>query len=133
MPASMICEVRPGGHYGYAGPRKAKLPTCRSSICRGGWTTRAAAQVEVTSDRWGPLKGQLIHFSFGAGTHFLVLREQVDGQPQGAVVPLPGDFLSGVHRGPIQPQGRSALRHGDGGLGNVHPAGRLLPAGALHR
>ena len=25
-PASMICEVRPGGHYGYGGPRDGRVP-----------------------------------------------------------------------------------------------------------
>ena len=58
----------------------------------------------VPDDRFGPLKGQLLHFTFGMGAHFLVLRETVDGTPQGAVVPLPGEFLSGVHRGRFNPK-----------------------------
>jgi azurin len=49
------------------------------------------------------LNGQLLHFSFGAGAHFLVLRDEVAGQFQGAVVPLPGEFRSGVHRGRFSP------------------------------
>ena len=44
-----------------------------------------------------------MHFSFGACTHFLVLRDEVAGQPQGAIVPLVGDFRSGVHRGRFSP------------------------------
>jgi azurin len=44
-----------------------------------------------------------VHFSFGSCTHFLVLRDEVGGQPQGAVVPLVGDFRSGVHRGRFSP------------------------------
>jgi len=44
-----------------------------------------------------------VHFSFGSCTHFLVLRDEVAGQPQGAVVPLVGDFRSGVHRGRFSP------------------------------
>jgi azurin len=37
------------------------------------------------------------------GAHFLVLRTKVDGQPQGAVVPLSGEFVSGAHRGRFNP------------------------------
>jgi putative heme-binding domain-containing protein len=63
----------------------------------------SGGQTYVSSDRWGPLGGQMVHFSFGACTHFLVLRDEVAGQPQGAVVPLVGDFRSGVHRGRFSP------------------------------
>jgi putative heme-binding domain-containing protein len=104
VPTSMICEVRPGGSYGYLGPRNGQPPDLPLVYLPRGIDNSSAAQVEVTSERWGPLKGQLVHFSFGAGSHFLVLREQVDGQPQGAVVPLPGDFRSGVHRGRFNPK-----------------------------
>ena len=51
----------------------------------------------------GRSAGRLVHFSFGACTHFLVLRDEVAGQLQGAVVPLVGDFRSGVHRGRFSP------------------------------
>jgi len=63
----------------------------------------SGGQTFIDSDRWGPLAGQLLHFSFGACTHFLVLRDEVAGQLQGAIVPLPGDFRSGVHRARFSP------------------------------
>jgi putative heme-binding domain-containing protein len=99
IPASMICEVRPGGFYGYGGPRDGRPPDLPLLYLPRGLDNSSAAQVEVTSERWQLLLGQLLHFSYGAGTYFLVLRDQVDAQPQGAAVPLPGEFLSGVHRG----------------------------------
>ncbi|OXV14994.1 hypothetical protein, partial [Klebsiella pneumoniae] len=68
-----------------------------------GLDNSSGSQAVVNSDRWGPLKGRMVHLSFGTGTAFLLLREQVDGQPQGAVVPLPGEFLSGVPRGRFNP------------------------------
>ncbi len=71
----------------------------------------------MTSDRWGPLKGQMIHFSFGAGAYFLVLRDRIDGQPQGAVVPMPGDFESGVHRGRFNPRDGQLYVSGMSGWG----------------
>jgi putative heme-binding domain-containing protein len=117
VPASMVCEVRPGGHYGYRGPRGGRSPDLSLVYLPRGLDNSSGAQVEVTGDRWGPLKGQLIHFSFGAGTHFLLLREQVDGQPQGAIVPLPGDFLSGVHRGRFNPADGQLYASGMAGWG----------------
>ena len=42
----------------------------------------------------------MIGTSFGYCEHYLVLREIIDGQKvQGGIVPLPGDFVSGAHRG----------------------------------
>jgi len=63
----------------------------------------SGGQAYVTSNAFGPLKDQLLHVSFGAGTWFVVLRDEVDGQLQGAVVPMTGDFLSGVHRARFNP------------------------------
>jgi putative heme-binding domain-containing protein len=103
VPASMVCEVRPGGSYGYLGPRDGRPPDLPLVYLPRGLDNSSAAQVEVTSDRWGPLRGQLIHLSYGAGTHYLLLREHVDGQTQGAAAPLQGDFQSGVHRGRFNP------------------------------
>jgi azurin len=45
------------------------------------------------------MAGQLLHLSFGAGSWFAVLIDQVSGQRQGGLVPLAGDFQSSVHRG----------------------------------
>ncbi len=107
-PASMICEVRPGGHYGYGGPRVTPerpvgydAPLCY--VPR--WIDNSTgSQVWANSDRWGPLEGQMLSLSFGRSSIMLVLREVIDGVPQGAVVPLPGRFLSGVMRGTFRKQ-----------------------------
>ena len=79
-PTSMICEVRPGGHYGYPGPKDNQPPDLPLVYLPRGLDNSSGAQVTVPDGRFGPLHGQLIHFSFGTGTHFLVLREKVDGQ-----------------------------------------------------
>src|SRR5262249_32627 len=86
-----------------------------------GLDNSSAAQGYVSSDRWGPLQGQLIHFSYGAGTDFLLLREQVDGQPQGAVVPLHDEFLSGPHPGRFNPKDGEVYVSGMGGWGTYTP------------
>ncbi len=122
VPASMICEVRPGGHYGYPGPRNGRPPDLPLVYLPRGLDNSSAAQVTVPDNRFGPLQGQLLHFSYGAGTHFLVLREKVDGQPQGAVVPLPGDFLSGSHRGRFNPKDGQLYVSGQAGWGTYTSA-----------
>ncbi len=116
-PASMVAEVRPGGHYGYGGPKDGKTPDFPLVYLPRGLDNSSGSQVAVNSDRWGPLKGQMVHFSYGAGNAFLLLRDKVDDQPQGAVVPLPGEFLSGAHRGRFNPKDGQLYVSGMGGWG----------------
>mgnify|MGYP001107197703 CR=1 FL=1 len=121
VPTSMICEVRAGGHYGYPGPLKNQPPDVPLVYLPRGLDNSSGGQVYVSGDRWGPLQGQMIHFSYGTGTPFLILRERVDGQPQGAVIPLPGDFLSGSHRGRFNPKDGQLYVSGMGGWGTYTP------------
>jgi azurin len=117
-PASMVCEVRIGGHYGSGGPRAGQAPDVPLVYLPRGLDNSSGAQVTVPDDRWGPLKGQMVHLSFGAGSYFLLLREQVDGQPQGAVVPMPGEFVSGSHRGRFNPKDGQLYVSGMAGWGS---------------
>jgi len=111
-PSSMICLIRQGEsgkYFGYGGSRVTAqrplgydLPLCyvphHVDNATGG-------QVWVTSDKWGPLKGQLLNLSFGMSTAQLVLRDMPRlGPPQGAVVPLKFRALSGIMRGRFSPQ-----------------------------
>jgi azurin len=82
-----------------------------------GLDNSSGGQVYIASDRWGPLQGQLVHLSYGAASHFLLLRDEVAGQVQGAIVPLPGEFLSGVHRGRFSPKDGQLYVCGMGGWG----------------
>ena len=105
-PASAICEVRqtPGQPPATPVPNFRGTPPALPLVyIPRGLDHSSGGQTYVSSDRWGPLAGHIVHFSFGACTQFLVLRDEVAGQPQGAVVPLPGDFRSGVHRGRFSP------------------------------
>ena len=100
-PASMIHEVKAGGYYGHGGPKPDKTITPPMVYLPRGMDNSAGGQCFTESDRWGPLGGQLIHFSPGSANHFLVLKQKVEGLTQGAVVWLPGDFLSGAQEGRI--------------------------------
>jgi putative heme-binding domain-containing protein len=122
-PASMICLVpnhETAGatpHFGYGGPRNDKPPSLPLVYLPRGLDNSSGGQTIVPDDRWGPMRGQLIHFSFGQGSHFLVLRDKVDGQPQGAVVPLAGEFRSGAHRGKFNPSDGQLYVSGMAGWG----------------
>jgi len=107
-PASEIAIVKAGGHYGYGGPKITPErplgydpPLCW--IPRG-IDNSTGGQVWVTGEQWGPLKGQLLSFSFGQSSMMLALREQVDGLWQGGVVPFKLTFASGAIRGRFRPQ-----------------------------
>lgn len=63
-----------------------------------------AEDLWVTSDKWGPLKGSMIHTSYGTGKLFLIPHEIVDGVPQGGAVPFPDiQFRTGVMRARFNP------------------------------
>lgn len=141
VPASMICAVNArspmadsGGsaprvpHFGYPGPHDNQPPALPLVYLPRALDNSSGGQTFVDSDRWGPLQGQIIHFSYGAAAHFLVLRDEVDGVPQGAVVPLPGEFRSGAHRGRFRPQDGQLYVAGAAGWGNY-----ALEDGCLQR
>jgi type 1 glutamine amidotransferase len=96
-PGSMICVAKPGAHYGFGGPKEGvEPPLCYLPRLMDNST---GGQAWVSSERWGPLKGALLNFSFGRSSMQLVLR---DGA-QGAVVPFPLQFASGAMRGRFHP------------------------------
>lgn len=102
-PSSMICQIRNGGFYGAGGPKNNAPPDLPLVYLPRGIDNSSGGQISVSSDQWGPLKDLMVHFSFGACSHMLLLRDEVNGKAQGAVVPLPGEFLSGAHRGKFHP------------------------------
>lgn len=121
-PASMICEVRPDAkkkpHFGYGGPVDGQPPALPLVYLPRGLDNSSGGQLTITSDKWGPVKGLMVHTSFGAAAHFLLLRDEVEGQPQGAIVPLAGDFRSGVHRGRFHPRDGQLYLSGMDGWGS---------------
>ena len=102
-PSSALCEIKQGAYYGYGGPKitperplgyDAPLCWIPHSV-----DNSSGSQVWVPRGQWGPLGGQMLHLLWGRCGLMLVLRDVVDGVSQGAVVPLPGRFLSGPNRG----------------------------------
>jgi len=108
IPSSRINWIKPGGFYGYLPHARREPPPAdyEKPIC---WLPMKAdnssgGQAWVTNDRWGPLKGQLLHTSYGRGTLFLVLMEETGGVRQGGVVQLPLKFDSGIMRARFHPR-----------------------------
>jgi hypothetical protein len=101
-PASMICELKRGAHFGYKGPKDGRTdpPLCYLPRLMDNST---GGQAWVTSERWGPLQGRLLSFSFGRSSMQLVLRTEVGGVAQGAVTSFPLLFASGAMRGRFHP------------------------------
>ncbi|MBI2477210.1 MAG: hypothetical protein HYV60_00720 [Planctomycetia bacterium] len=98
-----------------------EVPSLPLAYLPRGLDNSSGGQTTITSGRWGPLQGQLLHFSFGMGSHFLVLHDEVDGQLQGTVVPLPGEFRSGAHRGRFNPRDGQLYVSGMQGWGCYTP------------
>jgi putative heme-binding domain-containing protein len=125
-PASMICLIKPNqagpAYFGYGGPRNGRPPDLPLVYLPRGLDNSSGGQAYITSDRWGPLQGRLVHFSYGAASHYLLLTDEVNGQSQGAVVPLPGEFLSGAHRGRFNPKDGQLYVSGMAGWGTYSVA-----------
>lgn len=134
-PASMVCLVdavpsfsqtdlqstgtaSPVSFFGHGGPREdGPQPQLPLVYLPRGLDNSSGDQTMVPPGLWGPLTGQCLHLSFGAGSWFALLRDTVNGQHQGGVVPLAGEFLSGVHRGRFHPTDGSFYVSGMGGWG----------------
>ncbi len=137
-PASMICAFRPGapaseitknfpigGHqppfFGLGGPKNDRAPDLPLVYLPRGLDNSSGGQIQIPEQGWGNLSGprrhNMIHTSFGTGKYFLLLQDEVAGQLQGAIVPLPGEFRSGIHRGRFNPHDGQLYLSGMGGWG----------------
>jgi hypothetical protein len=102
VPACKISWLKTGGFAGVVptSHREQKPTTYDPPLC---WMPKevdnsGGGQVWVTSDKWGPFKGEMLHLSYGTCWLFKVLKESVDGVVQGGVVKFPLSFDSGIMR-----------------------------------
>ncbi|PYJ80557.1 MAG: hypothetical protein DME22_23935 [Verrucomicrobia bacterium] len=129
-PSSLIVEAKPGGYYGYGGPKvtpyrplgydpvlcwiphgvdnsggsEVWVPQSRTGVPPVSENPKSSTGLSDGTVDWGPLAGHFLHFSWGRCMMMLVLRDVVDGVPQAATVSLPGRFLSGAMRGSFNPR-----------------------------
>jgi hypothetical protein len=111
-PSSRINLVKPGGMYGYPGdPRwmtKDEIANSKTYDVPLCWIpyeydNSSGGQAFVTSDKWGPLKGNMVHTSYGKCKLFEVMWEESEGMIQGATVQFPLNFESGIMRARFSP------------------------------
>jgi hypothetical protein len=112
-PANRLNWVKPGGFYGYVGdptldPEQAKKPHRTDYDPPLCWMPQncdnsPGSEVWVTSDKWGPFKGHMLHTSYGKATLLAVMFEEVDGVMQGGVVKFPLNFATGIMRARFNP------------------------------
>jgi len=101
-PASAIFEVREGSYHGLRGPQSGRglygydLPLC--FLPRGIDNSSGELCFLPEDGRLGALSGAILGTSFGACQAYVVSRDVIDGSAQGAIIPLPGDYRSGICR-----------------------------------
>ncbi len=74
----MICAVNSKQtnrtFHGYRGAKLSKGPISKPELpmvyLPRGLDNSAGGQVYISSDRWGPLQGNMVHLSFGTGLTF---------------------------------------------------------------
>lgn len=64
----------------------------------------SGGQVWATTDKWGPFKDHMLFMSYGKGTLFNVMTEEIDGVTQAGMVRFPMKFPTGVMRGRVNPK-----------------------------
>lgn len=108
VPACRLNWVKPGGFNGVVNTahRDADPKTYDQPLC---WLPRemdnsGGGQAWVTSDKWGPFKGDLLHLSYGTCSLYKVMYEDVKGVVQGGVVRFPLNFEAGVMRARFNPR-----------------------------
>ena len=136
MPGNRINWIKPGGWYGYQwawNPENRSTydePLCwmHNFVDRSGGT-----QLWVPTDAWGPFRDEIITISYGMGHIFLLLKEEIDGQMQGAVTRFPLEFETGVMRGAWHPHNGQLYAAGLYGWGGQQNQSRRLLPHPRHR
>ena len=122
IPASKISVCEPGGFYGYVQTHAEPgdwapdggaidhraVPVPESFDPPLVWMPQdvdnsSGGQVYAGDPRWGPLSGRMLHTSFGKGWLYSLLLQDVEGGEQAAVLRVPLDFESGIHRARVNP------------------------------
>ena len=107
VPACYIHWVKPGDFVSVVDlSHKVPLPTEHGAhICYLPMSVdnSSGGQTWVTSDQWGPMKGHLLHLTYGKSGLLGTMVEQVNGVPQGGVFRFPFKFDSGAMRGRFSP------------------------------
>lgn len=117
-----ICESQHSDNANLKDARKRILYLPR------GLDSSPGSRLALQEPRFGPLGQGIIGLSYSASSHYLILRDAVDGVPQAAMMPLPGDFASGVMRLAVNPADGQLYMAGIDGWGDY-----AIAEGSWHR
>jgi hypothetical protein len=105
-PSSKVSLIKPGGFYGYV--RKGD-PAPKTYDAPLFWLpmsvdNSSGGQCWVTSDKWGPLSGSMLHTSYGTCSLMYVMTQKSgDRYAAATVAPMPLSFRSGIMRARVNP------------------------------
>ena len=106
VPMCPINWVKPGGFYGVEDLSHGRdVKTFSQPLCwmAKSWDNSGGGQAWVTSTKWGPFSGELLHCSYGQSSIYLVLKEFIGDQPQGGIVKIPVKLTSSAMRPRFNP------------------------------
>ena len=107
VPASRVNLVKQGGYYGFpTHPHRAVAPSDTDPPLvwiPHSLDNSSGGQEWVTSKKWGPFEGKLLHTSYGTSSLFVIYPREVDGAAQGAFAKFPLRFASGIMRARFNP------------------------------
>ena len=106
-PACRLSLARPNGFLGckdtFHGETKPDMYDAPICFLPKNVDNSNGGQAWVTSDKWGPFKGDLLHTSYGTCSLYKVLLEKDGDTLQGGVVKIPVSFASGTMRPRFSP------------------------------
>lgn len=117
-PASMVIDLHEGEFYGHVGDKTKNHISPPLCFIPRGVDSSTGGFLHANDDRWGPMHDHTIGISYGYSTHYLVLKDRSTNRHQGAIVPLKGDFQSGVMRGAMGPHDGQLYLTGIDGWGD---------------
>ncbi|SHK00696.1 Azurin [Rubritalea squalenifaciens DSM 18772] len=129
-PTSTVIELKKGDNHGFKNKDALSIPL---GYVPRGVDNSTGGFLEVDSERWGPLgkNKTLIGICYGYGSWYQILFDEnakTTGHRQIASVPMPGEFLSGVTRGAVNPADGQVYLVGLDGWGDY-----AIHDGCLHR
>ncbi len=104
VPSTPINWVKPGAFLGVVNKLTPKEQADAwqpplTWLSHSDYDNSGGGQIWVTSDKWGPFKGEMLHESYGKSSLFLVMKQSISGgRLQGGVVRFPLRFTSSVMR-----------------------------------
>lgn len=109
-PKNRINHVKPGGFYGnmmgYSSVTNSSDSAMEQPVCwiTNGFDRSPSELLWVNSDKWKPLQGSLLNFSYGYGKVYVIPFEKIGEQYQGGMCEFPiPQFPTGVMRGRFHP------------------------------